>query len=70
MGRNLGDRHDPSLFEDDDGTWYLLWQNTLIAPLSRDLTRYTAEPVRIDPAGDLLGPDGKPIRQIGMKGPL
>jgi hypothetical protein len=68
MGRNLGDLHDPSLFQDDDGTWYLLWQNTLIAPLSKDLTRYTAEPVRIDPAGSRPGPDGKPINQIGHEG--
>jgi hypothetical protein len=68
MGRGLGDLHDPSLFRDDDGTWYLLWQNTLIAPLSQDLTRYTAEPVRIDPAGSRPGPDGTPIRQIGHEG--
>jgi beta-xylosidase len=68
MGRNLGELHDPSLFQDDDGTWYLLWQNTLIAPLSKDLTHYTAEPVRIDPAGTRPGPDGKPISQIGHEG--
>ncbi len=68
MGRNLGDLHDPSLFQDDDGTWYLLWQNTLIAPLSKDLTHFTAEPVRIDPAGTRPGPDGKPISQIGHEG--
>jgi hypothetical protein len=68
MGENLGDRHDPSLFEDDDGTVYLLWQNTLIAPLSKDLTHYTAEPVRIDPAGSRPGSDGKPISQIGHEG--
>jgi hypothetical protein len=68
MGRNLGDLHDPSLFQDDDGTLYLLWLNTLIAPLSKDLTHYTAEPVRIDPAGTRPGPDGKPISQIGHEG--
>ncbi len=58
----------PSLFIDDDGTVYLLWQNTMIAPLSRDLTRYTAEPVRIDPAGTRPGPDGEPISRIGHEG--
>ena len=68
MGRNLGDLHDPSLFQDDDRTWYVLWQNTLIAPLSKDLTHYTAEPVRIDPTGTRPGPDGKPISQIGHEG--
>jgi hypothetical protein len=68
MGRHLGERHDPSLFHDDDGTWYLLWENTRIAPLSKDLTHYTSAPVRIDPAGSRPGPDGKPISQIGHEG--
>ncbi len=64
----MGPRHDPSLFTDDDGTVYLLWQNTLIAPLSQDLSQYTAEPVRIDPAGTRPGPDGQPISRIGHEG--
>lgn len=68
MGDDLGERHDPSLFRDDDGTVYLLWQNTMVAPLSKDLTRYTAEPVRIDPSGSRPGPDGEPIRRIGHEG--
>ena len=68
MGRDLGNRHDPSLFKDDDGTWYLLWQNTLIAPLAEDFRHYTAEPVRIDPAGSRPGPDGTSIRRIGHEG--
>lgn len=68
MGKNLGELHDPSLFTDDDGTVYMLWQNTLIAPLSKDLTRYTADPIRIDPAGTRPGPDGQPISRIGHEG--
>ncbi len=68
MGTALGRRHDPSLFKDDDGAWYMLWQNTLIAPLSKDLTQFTAEPVRIDPAGSRIGPDGTPISRIGHEG--
>ena len=68
MGKNLGKRHDPSLFQDDDGTVYLLWQNTYVAPLSEDLDAYTAEGVRIDPSGTRPGPDGKPIRRIGHEG--
>lgn len=68
MGKNLGQRHDPSLFTDDDGTVYLLWQNTMVAPLNRDLTQYTAEPVRIDPSSTRPGPDGKPISRIGHEG--
>jgi len=68
MGERLGPRHDPSLFQDDDGTWYLLWGNTLIAPLSEDFSDYTAEPVRIDPSGSRPGPDGQPISRIGHEG--
>jgi len=68
MGATLGKKHDPSLFKDDDGMWYLLWSNTELAPLSVDFSRFTAEPVRIDPAGSRPGPDGKPISRIGHEG--
>ncbi len=68
MGVEIGQRHDPSLFQDDDGTWYMLWLNTLIAPLKKDLSGFAAEPVRIDPAGSRPGPDGKPISRIGHEG--
>ncbi len=68
MGTDIGHRHDPSLFKDDDGTWYLLYQNTLVVPLSQDFSRFTAEPVRIDPAGSRPGPNGKPISRIGHEG--
>jgi len=66
--KGMGERHDPSLFTDDDGTVYMLWLNTMIAPLNKDLTRYTADPVRIDPAGSRPGPDGTPISHIGHEG--
>ena len=61
-------KHDPSLFQDDDGTWFMLWQNTLLAPLSSDFARFTRDPVRIDPSGERLGPEGKPISRIGHEG--
>ncbi len=67
MGERLGRKHDPSLYKDGD-TWWMLWANTMVAPLSEDLTRFTAEPVRIDPAGSRPGPDGKPINRIGHEG--
>jgi xylan 1,4-beta-xylosidase len=67
MQGRLGEKHDPSLFKDGD-QWWMLWQNTMIAPLSNDLTRFTAGPIRIDPAGSRPGPDGKPIRRIGHEG--
>ena len=68
MNGKMGQRHDPSIFTDDDGARYLLWGNTFVAPLSDDLTSYTDKPVRIDPAGSRPGPDGKPINRIGHEG--
>ncbi|BCM93488.1 hypothetical protein IAD21_05379 [Abditibacteriota bacterium] len=68
MGATLGPKHDPSLFKDGD-TWWLLWQNTLIAPLDKDFTKFTAEPVRLDPSGSRPDPDGgEPISRIGHEG--
>jgi arylsulfatase len=61
-------RHDPSLLQDEDGTVYLLWQNTLLAPLTTDMKNFAAEPVRIDPAGSRPGPNGTPISRIGHEG--
>ncbi len=68
LGALSGGRHDPSLFRDDDGTVYLLWSNTMIVPLTRDLSGFAAEPVRIDPAGSRPGPDGRAISRIGHEG--
>ncbi len=68
LGDNAAGRHDPSLFRDDDGTVYLLYQNTLIVPLTNDLSDLAAKPVRIDPAGSRPGLQGKPISRIGHEG--
>lgn len=68
MSGKMEQRHDPSLFTDDDGSVYMLWGNTFVASLSKDLSSYTSKPVRIDPAGSRPGPDGKPINRIGHEG--
>ncbi len=68
MNGGMGERHDPSLFTDDDGTTWMLWGNTFVAPLSKDLSKYTAEPVRIDPSGTRPGPDGELINRIEHEG--
>ena len=68
LGELSKGRHDPSLFQDASGTVYLLWGNTMIAPLNKEMTGFTAEPVRIDPGGSRPGPDGKPLRRIGHEG--
>ncbi|MBB5351329.1 arylsulfatase [Haloferula luteola] len=67
MGPRLGRKHDPSIFHDGNH-WWMLWSNTLIAPLSKDLSRFTAKPVRIDPSGSRPGPNGQPISRIGHEG--
>ncbi len=71
LGEQLGnDKHDPSLFKDDDGTWWLIWKNSFIAPFSRDFTHFTARPTRIDPAGSRPDPEDqtKTISRIGHEG--
>ena len=60
-------RHDPSIFEEEDGTVYLLWGNTWIAPLRSGFDGFDAEPVRIDPADRRIGHEGATIRKIGNK---
>jgi arylsulfatase len=55
------------MFRDGD-TWWLLWQNTLLAPLSRDFSTFTAEPVRIDPAGSRVTERGQVMSVIGHEG--
>ncbi|WP_460167455.1 family 43 glycosylhydrolase [Thermostilla marina] len=69
LGENQPRMHDPSMFRDEDGTWYLLWGNTVIAPLAPDFSQLTAEPVRIDPAGYRIHPvTGEKINRIGHEG--
>ncbi len=51
FGTELGRRHDPSLFRDDDGTWWMVWGATSIAPLKTDFSSFAADPVTIGPSG-------------------
>lgn len=67
MGKDMLKKHDPSLFLDDDGTWYLLWGNTSIAPIKPGFKGLDAKPVRIDPSDRIIGHEGATIRKIGDK---
>lgn len=67
MGNDIRNKHDPSLFEDTDGTWYLLWGNTKIAPIKAGFSGLASEPVRIDPANRVIGHEGATLRKIGDK---
>jgi arylsulfatase len=65
----VGIRHDPSLFEDDDGTWWMIWGATEIAPLAKDLRSFAAPPRTIGPAGEFakMGHEGCLLRKIHGK---
>lgn len=72
MGEKIGHRHDPSLFRDDDGTWWLIWSATQIAPLKPDFSDFAAEAIRIGPTeadGRLgtIGHEGCFIKRLGEK---
>ncbi|MDR0713510.1 MAG: family 43 glycosylhydrolase [Bacteroidales bacterium] len=67
MGDDMRKKHDPSLFRDDDGKWYLTWGNTFIAPLKPQFGGLAAPPKRIDPSNRIIGHEGATIRKIGKK---
>ena len=69
MGVKIGRRHDPSLFKDDDGTWWLIWGATQIAPLKPDFSDLAAEPTTIGPSGETakMGHEGCLMRKLGGK---
>ena len=69
MGEKIGRRHDPSLFKDDDGSWWLIWGATQIAKLKPDFSDFASEPVTIGPSGDMkkMGHEGCLIMKIEGK---
>ncbi len=68
MGDRVGLRHDPSLFQDDDKTWWMIWGNTAIAPLKPDWSGYAAPPTQLKPAdSDAMGHEGCTILKIDGK---
>lgn len=69
MGAKIGRRHDPSLFQDDDGTWWMIWGATTIAPLKPDFSDFAGNPVDIGPSGLMskMGHEGCLVRKIHGK---
>lgn len=69
MGEKIGKRHDPSLFQDDDGTWWMIWGATSIAPMKSDLSDFAGEPIQIGPSGEMskMGHEGCLFRRIHGK---
>ncbi len=60
MGAEIRRKHDPSLFKDDDGTWWMIWGATTIAPLKPDFSGFAAKPTDIGPTGEMakMGHEG------------
>jgi xylan 1,4-beta-xylosidase len=69
MGGKIQRRHDPSLFRDDDGTWWMIWGATSIAPLKAGLSDFASKPVSIGPSGNSahMGHEGCLIQKIHGK---
>lgn len=69
-GEAFDKKHDPSLFQDDDGSWYLLWANTFIAKIKEDFSGLASEPYFIEPNSKRSDPEneGKLISRIGHEG--
>lgn len=69
MGEHIGVRHDPSLFRDDDGTWWVIWGITSVQPLKPDWSDYAGPAVEIHPSGAFpkLGHEGCTIKKIEGK---
>ncbi len=69
MGEKLGHRHDPSLFKDDDGSWWLVWGATQIAQLKPDFSDFEGEPITIGPSGQMkkMGHEGCLMMKIEGK---
>jgi hypothetical protein len=66
---NLGHRHDPSLFRDDDGTWWVIYTSTKIQPLTKDWSGWAGPPVELKPAAPSthMGHEGCLILKIEDK---
>lgn len=69
MGEKIGKRHDPSIFQDDDGTAWLIWGATSIAPMKSDFSGFSEDPVEISPSGQMsrMGHEGCLIQKIQGK---
>ena len=70
MEKSFDNKHDPSLFQDDDGTCYAVWRNTYIARINKDFTGFATEEQYIPPSSKRPDPkkEGKMIDRIGHEG--
>jgi arylsulfatase len=67
MGTEMGRRHDPSIFQDDDGSLWLLWACAKIQQLKPDMSGFIGDAYDIPPSNRKLGHEGCQIIKVGDK---
>lgn len=66
-GSKFGKHHDPSLFQDDDGSIWLISKCAEIQKIKDDLSDFDGAPIRIEPSDRKLGHEGTQIIKSGDK---
>ncbi|TWU29069.1 sulfatase-like hydrolase/transferase [Novipirellula artificiosorum] len=67
MENSFGHRHDPFVFNHDDGSNWLVWACAKIAKLKPDFSGFEGKEISIRPSDRKLGHEGCVIRKIGSK---
>lgn len=67
FGADFGNKHDPSIFNDTDGSKWLIWGCTKIAPLKQDLSAFSGPVTNIAPSNRKMGHEGCFILKIEGK---
>ncbi|MCZ6671915.1 MAG: family 43 glycosylhydrolase [Verrucomicrobia bacterium] len=67
MGMDMFSKHDPSIFQDDDGTVWMVWKVGTIALLNSGLNGFAGESIDIGPSNRIMGHEGALIKKIGSK---
>jgi xylan 1,4-beta-xylosidase len=67
MGMQMFDKHDPSLFQDDNGTVWMISKVGTVAPLNPGLKGFAGKPIDLAPSNRKLGHEGALIKKIGNK---
>jgi xylan 1,4-beta-xylosidase len=63
-GAAFGHNHDPALFQDTDGSLWLISRCTQIQEIEPDLSGFKGEPIAIGPSNRRMGHEGAYIRKL------
>ncbi len=67
MGDAIRRKHDPSIFQDDDGSIWFVWKVGTLAKLKPDFSGFATEPIYLEPSNRKMGHEGALIKKIGKK---